>query len=324
MLCRGYDLHLHYANFGIRHLWIRLPHGLPDARAAEAYFDGESLHFKKDKDGPGGILCIEPFHEPGDLEDIWDPSRLIDRLVPLRAELLEGDLRPLYLAHLAVANDGNHDPEEIEEAPVPAGLDKLTDSQKALMDLYGLDDSLILAAAQNSPRAPARTDFRNQYAQWIERQPEATRKAWLVQLMADPDSSVRSDMLFEFRKSHSASTWPTVITRRTVAALQTAAEEVRRVSEREAAVKAARDRAKKLAAMAADPTPTLNETKRLVKQRSENAYIQIAALLADLRTALAATDRAALAEEQARTLREQNPTLNHLVSALRKQGFLKK
>ena len=29
MLRRGYDLHLHYANFGIRKLMFRLPRGLP-------------------------------------------------------------------------------------------------------------------------------------------------------------------------------------------------------------------------------------------------------------------------------------------------------
>ncbi|MBW3597483.1 MAG: hypothetical protein KY475_09445 [Planctomycetes bacterium] len=34
MLRRGYDVHLHYANFGARKLMIRLPHGLPDPEAA--------------------------------------------------------------------------------------------------------------------------------------------------------------------------------------------------------------------------------------------------------------------------------------------------
>ena len=43
MLRRGYDLHLHYANFGVRKLMIRLPHGLPDAHAAGAYFSDDSL-----------------------------------------------------------------------------------------------------------------------------------------------------------------------------------------------------------------------------------------------------------------------------------------
>lgn len=35
MLRRGYDLHLHYANFGTRKLLIRLPNGLPDPAAAK-------------------------------------------------------------------------------------------------------------------------------------------------------------------------------------------------------------------------------------------------------------------------------------------------
>src|SRR4051794_809590 len=72
MLRRGYDLHLHYANFGIRKLMIRLPNGFPNAEAARPYLDEESLQFLKDKQGPGGTLCIDPYHEPGELEDIWD------------------------------------------------------------------------------------------------------------------------------------------------------------------------------------------------------------------------------------------------------------
>jgi hypothetical protein len=43
MLRRGYDLHLHYANFGIRKLMIRLPRGLPDAKAAKPYFAEDRL-----------------------------------------------------------------------------------------------------------------------------------------------------------------------------------------------------------------------------------------------------------------------------------------
>ena len=61
-----------------------------------------------DKQGSGGILSIEPFHEPGDLDELWDSDALLDRLVPLRAEILDGDLRPLYLAHLVIACDGLH------------------------------------------------------------------------------------------------------------------------------------------------------------------------------------------------------------------------
>ncbi len=62
-------------------------------------------------------------------------------------EILNGDLRPLYLFHLALAGDDNHDPEEMYEAPVPAGLDNLSSAQLALAELYGLSDALIAAAA---------------------------------------------------------------------------------------------------------------------------------------------------------------------------------
>jgi hypothetical protein len=53
MLRRGYDVHLHYANFGIRTLMIRLPGGLPYAAAAKPYFVKKSLEVAQDKKDPG-------------------------------------------------------------------------------------------------------------------------------------------------------------------------------------------------------------------------------------------------------------------------------
>src|SRR5262249_401895 len=61
MLRRGYDIHLHYANFGIRKLLIRLPHDLRDTPGAGPYFAEDGLEFLKDKQGPSGILSISPF-----------------------------------------------------------------------------------------------------------------------------------------------------------------------------------------------------------------------------------------------------------------------
>ena len=130
MLRRGYDLHLHYANFGIRKLLIHLPHNLPDTPGASPYFAKDGLQFLKDKQGPGGILSIDPYHEPDDLDELWDVQEILDSLVPLRAEILAGDLRPLYLAHLAMMSVGEHDPEETTEGPVPAGLGNLTAPQR--------------------------------------------------------------------------------------------------------------------------------------------------------------------------------------------------
>ncbi len=72
---------------------MRFAQGLPDAKAAKPYMVAPSLCFKKDNAGKGGTLWIEPALEPGDLDDLWDVEDLIDQLLPLRAELLDGDLR---------------------------------------------------------------------------------------------------------------------------------------------------------------------------------------------------------------------------------------
>jgi len=188
---------------------------------------------------------------PGDLDDLWDFDDLLDRLVPLRAEILEGDLRPLYLAHLAMACDGNHDPEKTKEAPVPAGLKKLSNSARALAELYGMGDTFVAAAAQHSPPSAARDDPRNQHAEWLQGQRQAKKDAWPARLMADPDSTVRSELLAEFGKSRTQLVWPTVRKDRAIAELEAAADEIQRETNRRLAEKAARQKAKRLEDIAA-------------------------------------------------------------------------
>jgi hypothetical protein len=324
MLRRGYDIHLHYANFGILKLLIRFPHGLPDDNAAKPYVAKDSVRYLKDKQGRGVTLCVEPFHEPGELEELWEIDDIVDRLMPLRSEILEGDLRPLYLAHLAMACDGEHDPEETKEAPVPTGLGQLTVAQRALTELYGLTDALIAAAARDIPPLAKHDDLRGRHAEWLQGQSQVTKDAWLVRLMSDPHSTVRADMLAAVRDSQSVPAWPTVRRDRTVAELQAAAAEIQQESDRKSAEKAARQRTRRLADMAADPDQTLRETEDLVKQRTTKAYGQIGKILAELRESLAGTDRSGLAEHQAKKLKSENPTLKLLISELRREGFLGK
>jgi hypothetical protein len=324
MLRRGYDLHLHYANFGIRSLFIRLPGGLPDPLAAAPYLDGESLKFVKDKNGSSGTLAIEPAHEPGDLEEIWDFDEWIDRLMPLRAELLSGDLRPLYLAHLAVLRDMNRDPDEIIEAPVPFGLGKPTPAQLALAEFYEISRGLITAAARDVPAAPLSIDPRAGFSEWLAAQSETAKNAWLTDLMAEPDSSVRAELLAAFRQARAPQTWPTLQRSMSMAQLEAEAKEIEDEMGRKKAAAFARARAQKLAKMAQDPKPFLREAERLVEDRSTEGYAKASSLLAEIREALAGSDRANLADNHASKIHEKHPRLNRLTSALRQRGFLPK
>ncbi len=324
MLRRGYDMNLHYAHYGIRTLMIRLPQGLPNAAVLEPYLVVDAFDFLKDKKGPGGILSISPFYDGGDLDELWDLDSYLDRLLPLRAELLDGDLRPLYLAHLAAASDSNNDPEKTPEAPVPAGLKNLTPAQDALAEFYGLSEDLLAAAAKESLPLKTEAKAKPNYATWLKSQPEKTKDAWLAAILEDSASTVRAEMLAKYRASFDAPVWPTTKPNRTIAQLEDLAQDIAKEEEQKAAAKAERQKEARLAAMAKDPNKTLRETEQLVTERTSDAYRRVAELLAELREVQLTAGSANLAEKQAQKLKAANPTLKLLVGELRKKGFLPK
>lgn len=88
-------------------------------------------------------------------------------MIPLRNEILSGDLRPLYLARLGVWLDQNHDDTDLE-APVPAGLDDLTDAQSALAEFLGVSEDLVMAAALESPPMLKRENTDNPQLDWLK------------------------------------------------------------------------------------------------------------------------------------------------------------
>lgn len=324
MLRRGYDVHLHYANFGTRTLMIRLPNGLPDAAAIKPYLEGRSLCFLKDPKGPGGTLSIQPYLESGDLDDVWDLDEVVERVVPLRAEILDGDLRPFYIAHLAICCDSEHDPDETKEGPVPAGMGNLTAAQQALAEFYGLSESLLAAVAQGSPSKSAVADASASQQEWLRQQPDAKKTAWLAKLLSEPGSSVRTEILADYRASQTTPSWPVVKRDRTISELNKIADEIADEVRSKKAAAAARKQAKRTADMAADPQRYLKETEQLAATRTTDGYSKAAAILAELRGALAGSAQSGLPEQQARKLKEQYPNLTRLTSELRKKGFVPK
>lgn len=226
MLRRGYDFHLHYANFGIRKLMIRIPELSAEAKE---YLIDEQLCFTKDKRGQSsGILTFDLSLEAGYLDDVWGPAELMEELLPLRGEILGGDLRPLYLAHLAIASDMNHDPAGESDGPVPAGLNKLTPAQKAFAEFYGIDKAMLSAAAQGAPSLAERAQPMNGLDQWLESQPDNSKTMWLKRVTEDEGQAVRAEILSAYRKSQKAPAWPTAKVDRTIEEILEKAEQLRR------------------------------------------------------------------------------------------------
>ncbi len=123
LLRRGYDAYLQHTNYGDREIKLRLPHGMPVAKSVwSQYVDGEQLDWKKDAKGRGGILSLHPFHETGELEEVWETQKYLDAAIQVRELLVGGDLRALYLLWLCAADDDYNDPAEMIEPPVPHGI----------------------------------------------------------------------------------------------------------------------------------------------------------------------------------------------------------
>ena len=187
LLRHGYEVHLHYANFGVRKVSIRLPAGLPFPKSVWSKYIGVGeLSWTKDSKAKGGILTLNPFHEAGELEEIWSPGEYLDDVVELRGRLLAGDLRILYLLWLCAAFDAQSVSLDVIEPPVPGGLAECMDSCGAVMEFFGLDPLMLVSASEGARRQAA------------ERERE--RQERMKQMVKDPQKWLReADKLIAVR-----------------------------------------------------------------------------------------------------------------------------
>jgi hypothetical protein len=117
-----FDAFLYFADWGTRHLMLRLPARLLLTDAVTPYCAGESLSSRVK--GEHHILSFLSETEDYDWEESGGE---LSTLIPLRADLLRGDYRCLYLGWLvSVQNDEVDD--RAPEPPVPPGLKDLNGS----------------------------------------------------------------------------------------------------------------------------------------------------------------------------------------------------
>ncbi len=141
LMAKYFDAFVYVANWGTRQLMFRLPRRGVNVQAFSPYRAGRSATFKT----RGRFVLIEFLSEGED--DGWVSGEgWMGSLVPLRADLLRGDLRCLYLGWLLASQHGELDDAAVEP-PVPPGLGKLTAPLAAFADFFRLDMKAIKAAA---------------------------------------------------------------------------------------------------------------------------------------------------------------------------------
>ncbi|GAC1349472.1 MAG: hypothetical protein NVSMB27_22930 [Ktedonobacteraceae bacterium] len=179
VLYKFFDGFLYWANWGSPELALRFPHGTLPANLIDGYDLDDFVTFTKHPD-----FDILDIHF-GEMEgpDEWIEYEL-GSLIPIREELMEGDLRALYVVWLASRHmSGSYDEEEdyeISVPPVPPAFATLTAAQQVLAELLQLPQEMLVAAARHSTAAMSSTD--DDFAAWVKLLPLERHNDYLVRL----------------------------------------------------------------------------------------------------------------------------------------------
>lgn len=174
-----FDGFLYWANWGAPELALRFPHGILPVDLIDGYDLDDFATFTQYPDYD--ILDIHF----GEMEgpDEWIEYEL-GSLIAIRDELMEGDLRALYIVWLASQRmrEGYDEEEddEISAPPVPPAFGTLTAAQQALAELLQVPQELLVATARHSKAAVSSTD--DDVAAWVKLLPPDRHNDYLVRL----------------------------------------------------------------------------------------------------------------------------------------------
>lgn len=323
MLRHGYDVHLHYASFGIRKLMFRL-HALPwDKKTLASYMPESGLTFRRDKAGPGVILEIDPESDAETFyEDMIDLDPLLEAIPQIRELLIAGDLRFLYVVWLVMNHlQGN---EEAMEPPLPAGMNDLPECLVELADFYDLDRDLLEAAAEGSPPIATSADPNAGINAWLARQSKDDLNDLVRRFLTGEPISIRTEILARIRNDIGAVAWPAEEPSRTLQQLRELSVEIEIRRKRKEADAKEKTKLARLKKMAADPQKVIDEVETLISHRTGTSYTKAAKALVELSKALGPIDGPQKVQAVTERLRQKYPTRRTLLNTLKKFGLIPK
>lgn len=194
-LLKYYDAHFYLANWATARLVLALPEGCLIPEAIEPYLRG-GVHYENTLTtkqlGDRRIVWFEHNEDGG----WWDKQGegILDRLLPIREDLIRGDHRSLFLAWLA-----DFDPEEWSDPadagvlmpPVPPGLNRLTPALTTFLEHFPVDQDARTVAAGLS-QADARESI--PIARVLDDMPKTEMRAHLERVAAGEGSRVMAEL----------------------------------------------------------------------------------------------------------------------------------
>ena len=217
MMEKYFDGFLYFANWGTREVQLAVPAGLLPAETAHRYDCGYAASSRKKS---GKLIVKFASDQEPDEEWIEEEGQLAS-LLQIRNELIQGDLRSLYLGWLVGVQAGELEESE-KEPPVPPNLDKLSGPQQNLADFLRVDAGLLAVAARNSPRVKTDSTSSKELSTWIATLPARKKDEILVQLVKGNAAKAGQEIQSRFRRHQGASQPAAGLKPRTVAELLSA------------------------------------------------------------------------------------------------------
>lgn len=324
LLGKYFDVFLYVANWGTREVYLRLPQELVDYKAFRAMLPGEAAQVRK-----SGNSVIVAFENQFEGDDWDDGTGWMGSLMPLRSELLRGDIRCLYLGWLLCAQNEEFAEDELEPA-VPPGLGELSAPLHSLIEFLGIDENLVEIAATVSAALDAGPD-REELATWIQSLPGEEKNNLLVAAVSGPGERWKNGLLRRFKQQNTRRTLssPEAICRRTAGDLlrlvHARVEERTRLLQANRAVEAARrkaedeaNRSRYLDQLRKREEATWSQIAAHIKKRQPNEYDKAVKLLIDLRDLALRQGRMAAFQSALGNLRQEHVAKESLLRRLTK------
>jgi hypothetical protein len=292
-----FDAHVYVANWCTCLLYLRVPKSAFDAETLRAF--KTKTVFSVEQTKTHWLLGWE-LNESDNYDRFAeeDGRGWMGRLVPLRDELLRGDMRPLYLGWLAGVSAGEVDEKATEPQP-PPGLSRLTAAQQALAEFLEVDEDLLTAAGLSDQQGSKSDSESNaELDVWIATLPAAEKTAMLKLMLSGNAQQAERKLKLRFlawQREQQPIEKPG--TRRTVAELQklvASAAEARKRQEAVRRKKAEAERQAKrepyLRTLAADFDPCWQAADKRAERSIASAYDEVKRARRSIRSLCALRD----------------------------------
>ncbi len=179
VLTQHFDMMFYIANWGTWRLMFRFPKAIVDPKWFHPYdLPPDAITITETAEHI--VLDIQIREEDG-LPGWIAGEGWLSQFLPLRDDLMGGDVRLLYLVWLRAAPYLENEDDDPIEPPIPPNLGQLSEPLQAFMELVELDADWVAAAAQASPQhqAASETPLEN----GLSALSEAEREEFLLKLV---------------------------------------------------------------------------------------------------------------------------------------------